>query len=147
MAYVNLLQVIYPVGSCYISFSATSPASIVGGSWSQIKSGLMMAIGSTGAATSAGGTGGSRKISTNQMPAHQHTIKGWNIGSAGAIASTTPYNWIGYENSGWSSSAAMMNAAGGGGGLYSRTLLCLYLEKNRLNFLPSLGEGVDINGY
>lgn len=114
MAYINLLQVIYPVGSCYISFSATSPSSIIGGTWSQIKSGLMMAIGSTGAATSAGGTGGSRKISTNQMPAHQHTIKGWNIGSAGAIASTTPYNWIGYENSGWSSSAAMMNAVGGG---------------------------------
>ena len=145
MAYVNLLQVIYPVGSCYISFSATSPASIVGGSWLQIKSGLMMAIGSTGAATAAGGTGGSRKISMNQMPAHQHTIKGWNIGSAGAIASTTPYNWIGYENSGWSSNAAMMNSAGGGG-LYSRTLLCLYLEKNRLNYLPSLGEGVDNNG-
>lgn len=127
MAYINLLQVIYPVGSCYISFSATSPSSIIGGTWYQIKSGLMMAIGSTGAATSAGGTGGSRKISTNQMPAHRHTIKGWNIGSAGAIASTTPYNWIGYENSGWSSSAAMMDAAGGGGADYIPAHFSVYI--------------------
>ena len=81
MAYVNLLQVIYPVGSCYISFSATSPASIVGGSWSQIKSGLMMAIGSTGAATSAGGTGGSRKIAVTQLPAHTHDMPGTNHGT------------------------------------------------------------------
>lgn len=129
MAYVNLLQVIYPVGSCYISFSSTSPASIVGGSWSQIKSGLMMAIGSTGAATAAGGTGGSRKISTNQMPAHQHTIKGWNIGSAGAISSTTPYNWIGYENSGWSSNAAMMNSAGGGRTIFPHTSQSIFGEE------------------
>lgn len=36
MAYVNLLQVVYPVGSLYLSSSATSPASIIGGTWSAI---------------------------------------------------------------------------------------------------------------
>ncbi len=36
MAYVNLGQVMYPVGAIYQSWSSVSPASLFGGSWSQI---------------------------------------------------------------------------------------------------------------
>lgn len=31
--FVNLLDIIYPVGSVYISFHSTSPAASVGGTW------------------------------------------------------------------------------------------------------------------
>ena len=36
MAYVNLGQVIYPVGAIFASASPTSPSSMFGGTWSQI---------------------------------------------------------------------------------------------------------------
>ena len=36
MAFVNLGQVIYPVGSVYISYTSTSPASLFGGNWTAI---------------------------------------------------------------------------------------------------------------
>lgn len=36
MAYVNLGQIIYPVGSVYISYTSTSPASLFGGNWTAI---------------------------------------------------------------------------------------------------------------
>lgn len=36
MAYVNLGQIIYPVGSVYMSYTSTSPASLFGGNWTAI---------------------------------------------------------------------------------------------------------------
>lgn len=33
MAYVNLGQVVYPVGSVYVSYTNVSPASLFGGNW------------------------------------------------------------------------------------------------------------------
>ena len=34
--WVNLLDVIYPIGSVYITSTTTSPASLVGGTWTQV---------------------------------------------------------------------------------------------------------------
>lgn len=34
--YVNLMDIVYPVGSIYISMNSTSPAEIIGGTWMQI---------------------------------------------------------------------------------------------------------------
>ncbi len=36
MAYINLGQVIYPIGAIFASTSSTSPSSMFGGTWSQI---------------------------------------------------------------------------------------------------------------
>lgn len=36
MAYVNIGQVIYPVGSVYMSYTSTSPASLFEGNWTAI---------------------------------------------------------------------------------------------------------------
>lgn len=36
MAYINLGQVVYPVGSVYISYTSISPASLFGGNWTAI---------------------------------------------------------------------------------------------------------------
>ena len=73
-SWINLLDVIYPVGSCYFSISSISPASIIGGTWSAMTGGMLGLTGSTGVAT-AGNNGGSRTISVNQMPKHRHTLK------------------------------------------------------------------------
>jgi hypothetical protein len=52
----SLLDLIYPVGSIYMSVSDVSPASFFGGTWSRIQDRFLLAAGST---YSAGGTGGS----------------------------------------------------------------------------------------
>lgn len=72
-SWINLLDVIYPVGSCYFSISSISPASIIGGTWSAMTGGMLGLTGSTGVAT-AGSNGGSRTISVNQMPKHRHNL-------------------------------------------------------------------------
>lgn len=36
MAYINLGQVVWPVGAIYMSSSSTSPASLFGGTWKKI---------------------------------------------------------------------------------------------------------------
>lgn len=70
MAYVNLGQVMYPVGAIYQSWSSTSPASLFGGSWSQITEKFLYC------ANSAGGTGGASTVTLdiNQIPKHTHSI-------------------------------------------------------------------------
>lgn len=35
-SFVNLLDVLYPIGSIYMSMDSTSPASTIGGTWTQI---------------------------------------------------------------------------------------------------------------
>lgn len=44
MAYINLGQVIYPIGSIYMSYTGTSPASLFGGNWTAISGRFYIAI-------------------------------------------------------------------------------------------------------
>ena len=73
MAWKNLLEFVYPVGSVYFSTINTSPASVIGGTWSQLTGGMLGLAGSAGVAA-AGSDGGSRKISVDQMPSHTHVF-------------------------------------------------------------------------
>lgn len=70
--FVNLLDIIYPVGSLYFSTSSVSPASSVGGTWTQIKDAVIAASGST-YSSAAASYGGSKTIATSQMPGHTHS--------------------------------------------------------------------------
>lgn len=81
--WVNLLDIIYPTGSVYLSRNATSPASIIGGTWTQIKGAVLAACGANSFVTA--NYGGSLKISTNQMPSHTHTLS-----SRGEYAQDSP---------------------------------------------------------
>lgn len=51
----TILEQTYPVGAIYISTNSTSPASLFGGTWQQIKDTFILAAGDT---YTAGGTGG-----------------------------------------------------------------------------------------
>lgn len=46
--FVNLLDIIYPIGSVYITFSSVSPATSIGGTWSQITNKVLRAAKDTG---------------------------------------------------------------------------------------------------
>lgn len=69
--FVNLLEIVYPVGSVYLTTQSTSPATAFGGTWSKVTGGCLAAAGTAGFA-SANSTGGSTTISVDQMPSHQH---------------------------------------------------------------------------
>lgn len=68
----GLLDLIHPVGSLYWSKKSTNPATLFGGSWTQVKDKFILAAGST---YSVGATGGAATVTltTNQIPSHSHT--------------------------------------------------------------------------
>ena len=66
MAYLNLGQVIYPVGAIFASASPTSPSSMFGGTWSQITGDACLMAGTVV------GSAGSKKIAVEKMPSHYH---------------------------------------------------------------------------
>ena len=69
--FVNLLDIIYPVGSLYFNTSGVSPADSVGGTWEQIKDANIAATGDKFAREYIG----SYKINKKQLPHHAHTLK------------------------------------------------------------------------
>lgn len=73
MAFVNLLQVVYPVGSVYISTITTSPASIVGGTWTSITNAALRAL--TPGTGNVGYIGSDTHTLTEaEMPKHYHDV-------------------------------------------------------------------------
>lgn len=69
----DTLLAAYPVGSLYMSAETTSPASLFGGTWEQIKDRFILAAGDTYAAGSTGGEA-EHTLATNEMPNHDHTM-------------------------------------------------------------------------
>lgn len=89
MAFVNLLDVIYPIGSLYISFNNVSPTENIGGQWEPI-------IGRFPYFSDKIETGGenAHTLTINEMPSHSHqtlqnnndgTISGWGLSSINGI--------------------------------------------------------------
>ena len=64
---------LYPVGSVYISFSATDPSTLFGGTWQRLKDTFLLVNGDTYAADTTGGSA-TKTITVNNMPAHNHTV-------------------------------------------------------------------------
>lgn len=69
-----LLDLIHPVGSIYWSTNITSPETLFGGTWEQIKDTFILAAGDS---YSAGSTGGEAEhtLKTSEIPAHTHGSK------------------------------------------------------------------------
>lgn len=67
---INIVDAVYPVGSIYMSVNSTSPASLFGGTWEQIKDRFLLGAGSK----SAGATGGEENhtLTISEMPSHTH---------------------------------------------------------------------------
>ena len=73
----KLIDYIYPIGSIYLSVNSTSPATLFGGSWTQLKDRFLLGAGST---YSSGATGGAatHKLSVAEMPSHAHDTPFFN---------------------------------------------------------------------
>ena len=73
----TVIDVIYPVGSIYMSMSATNPHDLFGvGTWERISQGRML-LGADDSTYEAGATGGeaTHTLTANEMPAHSHDGK------------------------------------------------------------------------
>lgn len=71
----TVIDVIYPVGSIYMSMSATNPATLFGvGTWKRISQGRML-LGADDSTYKAGATGGeeTHTLTAEEMPAHSHS--------------------------------------------------------------------------
>lgn len=88
----NTLLAAWPVGSIYMSVNSTSPATLFGGTWTQLKDRFLLGAGSS---YSNGATGGeaTHTLTVNEMPAHTHKSQGYwqtpDSGGYNAIARTT----------------------------------------------------------
>ena len=88
--FVNLMDVIYPVGSIYQSMNATSPASSIGGTWTRLNTFLY-------GSTTAKNTGGeaTHTLSLNEMPAHNHNGSTGEAGSHAHVIDGRIIAWYG----------------------------------------------------
>ena len=75
-ATMTLLDILFPVGSTYLTYANTNPSSFLGGSWALYSSDRYLRGGASNAAV--GGTGGSNTISVSQMPQHTHLMQSRN---------------------------------------------------------------------
>lgn len=101
---------IYPVGSIYMSVNNTSPATLFGGTWQQIKDTFLLACGDT---YSNGATGGeaTHTLTTDEMPSHKH-----RLGVPNTTSSTMgyPVNQSGNTKFAFNGGSALMEETGGG---------------------------------
>ena len=81
----TVFDMVYPVGSVYMSVNATSPATMFGGTWVQLKDKFLLGAGDT---YKAGATGGeaTHVLTVDEMPRHNHSLDNLN-----ASGSATPY--------------------------------------------------------
>ena len=68
---IDLIDVIYPVGSIYMSVNNTSPSVLFGGTWEQIEDTFLLASGTNYATGTTGGEA-THTLTTNEMPIHYH---------------------------------------------------------------------------
>ena len=77
-----LSDIIYPVGSIYISVNSTNPSVYFGGSWEQIKDRFLLACGDTYNNGIFGGEA-KHKLTVNEMPSHSHDMDEESYGGGG----------------------------------------------------------------
>ena len=79
----DLLDLVYPVGSIYLSVGSTAPSTLFGGTWTQIKDTFLLGAGDD---YTLGDTGGeaTHTLTVDEIPSHHHDV-GWD--SEGAVGS------------------------------------------------------------
>lgn len=120
MSYINLLEIIYPIGSLYCSIIDESPASVVGGTWSKIDEGYyLMGAGNTYKSTVVGGSN-SITLSVNQIPSHKHGLGihqcSYEISGCGLRNSNTVASWFTDRVMLATTASSMANSYNTGGG-------------------------------
>lgn len=85
MSQSEVVDLIYPVGSIYMSVNNVSPSTLFGGTWAQIKDTFLLAAGDTYTNASTGGEA-THILTTNELPSHSHGIPSLSGSTGGAGA-------------------------------------------------------------
>lgn len=149
--FVNLLEVVYPVGSIYCSTSTTSPATNFGGTWASVTDAFLAAKGPNYITGSLAAYGGNKAISVSELPSHDHghsdkaviydsgwgTHPGtdWALPAFGGSSST--------YNSPFFRDFTYMSSTGGGAKLRSLLLFGQYVAQNSVT-LKEGGRNVNL---
>lgn len=97
--WINLLEVVYPIGSIYQSTKSTSPASIVGGAWRQIKAKFLLGAGNGYTLNSTGGEE-EHTLTIDEIPSHTHDINLYYHSNGGGHRSVNRSQWSDANDSG-----------------------------------------------
>ena len=82
----TLVDLIYPVGSIYMSVNSTNPGTLFGGTWEQIQGRFLLGMSSSYPAGSQGGEA-EHTLTVSEMPSHNHPISG--NGNASSLGTTS----------------------------------------------------------
>lgn len=80
------VDILHPVGSFYFSTQSTSPASLFGGTWSQISGAVVRGATSTGY-----GGSDTHTLTISEMPAHKHQLEYGSYVITGGKSWQIPY--------------------------------------------------------
>ena len=69
----EICNVIYPIGSVYISINNIEPSSLFGGTWEKLEDRFLLASGKTYTNGNIGGES-THKLTIDEMPSHTHTL-------------------------------------------------------------------------
>lgn len=106
----KLIDLIYPVGSIYMSVNAASPNLLFGGEWRQITDKFLLGAGGSYPVNSSGGET-THKLTVAEMPSHSHTSLYYDSNSTG----TQGVNWgFNYTNNSSHSVRSGANEASSG---------------------------------
>lgn len=74
----HILDVVYPVGSIYLAYNHTNPASLFGGTWVRIENAFLWAVDAEGL---IGQTGGAKEhiLTVDELPSHRHMMNGIEV--------------------------------------------------------------------
>lgn len=124
------VDMIYPIGSLYITTSTISPAICFGGTWTQITDDAYLKIVNTsGSVGVLGGTSSAHKIPVQSLPSHQHTHINWNGASIGLNTGGNQYNLSWGKQGATNDNSAFKTGYTGGGQPYYPYYYGVYVWK------------------
>lgn len=113
---LGILDIVYPIGSIYVSTNSTSPAALFGGTWTQIKDRFLLGAGDSYTNGSTGGKA-THTLTINEMPNHDHTVRTTRTESYPAYWHST-HTGSTDSSKGWAYLSTAGSANSGVGSLY-----------------------------
>lgn len=106
----QILGLVYPVGSIYMSINNVSPATLFGGKWVQIKGRFLLGASDVYKANTTGGEV-AHTLTNDEMPNHKHSI--WFPNSGGEQSAEIGYPEAGSKNTYYAEASKTSDAGGG----------------------------------
>ena len=91
-----VLDLVYPIGSIYMSVNATSPSTLFGGTWERIQDRFLLAAGNSYSAGAIGGEA-THTLSIDEMPEHSHDFRNNDYNPISVLQPGGSSNWYGIQ--------------------------------------------------